>query len=82
MALSSCEMQFFFVCKKILVFQPIDLIVVEFEVEFGYPAPKDPPTELVDNTLNVLKNSLGFTASLPSTGTVLICISIFTNKQS
>ena len=42
--------------------------MVEFEVEFGYPAPKDPPTALVDDTLKVLKNSLGFTASLPSTG--------------
>ena len=53
---------------KTPVFQSIDLIVIEFEVEFGYPAPKDPPAVLVDNTLNVLKNSLGFTASLPSTG--------------
>ena len=53
-------------------FQPIDLIVVEFEVEFGYPAPKDPPKELVDDTLKKEKNSLGFTASLPSTGKTYI----------
>ena len=65
-------MHFTLVTKTLLIvpfsFQPIDLIVVEFEVEFGYPAPKDPPTALVDDTLKVLKNSLGFTASLPSTG--------------
>ena len=44
------------------------MIVVEFEVVFGYPVPKPPPSALVDNTLKVLKSSLGFTATLSSTG--------------
>ena len=48
--------------------QPIDLIVVEFEVEFGYPGPKSPPSTLVDNILKTYKASLEFTATIPSSG--------------
>ena len=48
--------------------QAIDLIVVEFEVEFSYTAPKEPPIALVDDTLKAWKNKAGFTAVLPSSG--------------
>ena len=42
--------------------------MVEFEVEFGYPGPKSPPSTLVDNILKTYKASLEFTATIPSSG--------------